>query len=205
MDTQFMFLNQVNRLKENNPAKDFLRTIPSDLPVPVDDGGCSHLQGLTLPSVNLPSTSGGTVNPSQIPGWLVIYCYPMTGQPGRAIPDGWVQIPGAAGCTPQSCSFRDYYRELQALNAKVFGLSTQSSDDQLEAANRLHLPFGLLSDASFQFAQNLRLPMFEIDNMRLTKRVTLIAKDGKIQTYFYPVFPPDKNVEDVLAWLKTHD
>lgn len=186
---------------QNEPPSDFLRTIPDNLPVPVDDGTCHHLQGLALPSVNLPSTRGGTVNPSQIPGWLVIYCYPMTGRPGRAIPDGWVQIPGAAGCTPQSCSFRDYYHELQALNVKVFGISTQTTEDQLEAAERLHLPFELLSDASFQFSQCLRLPMFDVDGMRLTKRVTLIAKNGTIQKYFYPVFPPDKNVIDVLDWL----
>jgi len=186
----------------NELPKDFLRGIPNDLPIPLDDGACDHLEGLMLPSVNLPATTGGTVNPSLLSGWLVIYCYPMTGRPGRAIPDGWVQIPGAAGCTPQACSFRDYYRELQALNATVFGISTQSPEDQLEAANRLHLPFGLLSDASFQFAQGLRLPMFEIDGMRLNKRVTLIAKDGKIRKYFYPVFPPDKNIEEVLAWLQ---
>lgn len=186
---------------QNVASKDFLRSIPNDLPVPVDDGACDHLEGLMLPSVNLPATTGGTVNPSLLGGWLVIYCYPMTGQPGRTIPDGWVQIPGAAGCTPQACSFRDHYRELLALNANVFGISTQSPADQLEAANRLHLPFALLSDASFQFAQDLRLPMFEIDGMRLTKRVTLIAKEGKIRKYFYPVFPPDKNIEDVLTWL----
>jgi len=186
----------------NELPKDFLRSIPNDLPIPLDDGACDHLEGLMLPSVNLPATTGGTVNPSLFSGWLVIYCYPMTGRPGRTIPDGWVQIPGAAGCTPQACSFRDYYRELRALNATVFGISTQSLEDQLEAANRLHLPFGLLSDASFQFAQGLRLPMFEIDGMRLNKRVTLIAKDGKIRKYFYPVFPPDKNIEEVLAWLQ---
>jgi len=186
----------------NELPKDFLRGIPNDLPIPLDDGACDHLEGLMLPSVNLPATTGGTVNPSLLSGWLVIYCYPMTGRPGRAIPDGWVQIPGAAGCTPQACSFRDYYRELRTLNATVFGISTQSPEDQLEAANRLHLPFGLLSDASFQFAQGLRLPMFEIDGMRLNKRVTLIAKDGKIRKCFYPVFPPDKNIEEVLAWLQ---
>ena len=188
----------------DEPPNDFLRDIPNNLSVPVDDGACNHLEGLTLPSVDLPSTAGGTINPSQIPGWLVIYCYPMTGRPGRVIPDGWVQIPGAAGCTPQSCSFRDYYRELQALNTNVFGLSTQTTKDQLEAAERLHLPFDLLSDESFQFAQKLRLPMFELDGMRLTKRVTLIAKDGNIQKYFYPVFPADKNINEVLVWLRKY-
>src|SRR5664279_1742887 len=127
-------------LNQDETPRDFLRNIPNDLPVPVDDGACNHLEGLTLPTVNLPSTNGGTVNTSQVPGWLVIYCYPMTGKSGRAIPDGWIQIPGAAGCTPQSCSFRDYYRELQALNTNVLGISTQSTEEQLEAVERLHLP-----------------------------------------------------------------
>jgi peroxiredoxin len=178
-----------------------IHELPKDLPVPVDDGACDHLPGMALPSVVLLSTGGRTVNIAQIPGWLVIYCYPMTGRPDRSLPDGWDQIPGARGCTPQSCSFRDQYRELQALNAQVFGLSTQTTEYQREAAERLHLPFELLSDSSFAFAQALRLPMFEIESMRLIKRVTLIAKDGKIVKHFYPVFPPDRNIDDVLAWL----
>ncbi len=153
-----------------------IHELPKDLPVPVDDGACDHLPGVALPAVVLPSTGGRTVNPAQIPGWVVIYCYPMTGRPDRTLPDGWDQIPGARGCTPQSCSFRDHYRELQALNAQVFGLSTQTTDYQREAAERLHLPFELLSDSSFAFAQALRLPMFEVEGMRLIKRVTLIAK-----------------------------
>jgi peroxiredoxin len=175
--------------------------LPKDLPVPIDDGACDHLSGSTLPSVALPSTSGRTVNPTEIPGWLVIYCYPMTGRLDRALPAGWDQIPGARGCTPQSCSFRDHYRELQALNVQVFGLSTQTTEYQREAADRLHLPFELLSDSSYAFARALRLPMFEVEGMCLMKRVTLIAKDRKIVKHFYPVFPPDKNIDDVLAWL----
>jgi peroxiredoxin len=176
--------------------------LPKDLPVPIDDGACDHLPGLTLPSVALPSTWGPTVNPAEIPGWVVIYCYPMTGRPDRALPDGWDQIPGARGCTPQSCSFRDHYRELQALNTRVFGVSTQTTEYQREAAERLHLPFGLLSDSSLSFAQSLQLPMFQVKGMRLMKRVTLIAKDGQIVKHFYPVFPPDRNIDDVLAWLR---
>ncbi len=175
--------------------------LPKDLPVPVDDGACAHLVGLRLPSVKLFSTAGSMTDLTQIPGWLVIYCYPMTGRPGRALPSGWVQIPGATGCTPQSCAFRDRYAELQALNTRVYGISTQTTEYQLEAVERLHLPFELLSDISLMFAQELGLPTFEVEGMRLIKRVTLIAKDGKIAKYFYPVFPPDKNIDDVLAWL----
>lgn len=182
--------------------KDVLVEIPKDLPVPLDDGACNHLLGLMLPSVNLVSTDGKTVNLSQIAGCLVIYCYPMTGRPGKFIPSGWIEIPGAAGCTPQSCSFRDRYSELKALNCQLFGISTQTTEEQLEASERLHLPFQLLSDAAFQFSEALRLPMFEVNGMRLLKRVTLIVKDAKIIKYFYPVFPPDKNIDDVLSWLR---
>jgi peroxiredoxin len=188
----------IQRRKENMQN---IHELPKDLPVPVDDGACDHLPGIELPSVVLSSTGRRTVNPAQIPGWLVIYCYPMTGRPDRTLPDGWDQIPGARGCTPQSCSFRDHHRELRALNAQVFGLSTQTTEYQREAAERLHLPFELLSDSSFAFAQALHLPMFNVEGMRLIKRVTLIAKDGKIVKHFYPVFPPDRNADNVLAWL----
>jgi len=179
--------------------------LPKDLPVPTDDGACNHLPGSTLPSINLSATSGQTVNLAELSGWLVIYCYPMTGHPGVPLPDGWDQIPGARGCTPQSCSFRDHHQELTALNAQVFGLSTQTTEYQREAAGRLHLPFELLSDSSLQFANALRLPTLEIEGMRLIKRVTLIAHDGKIVKHFYPVFPPDKNAEDVVAWLRNKE
>ena len=181
-----------------------LDDLPKDLPVPVDDGACDHLPGIALPSLLLTSSGGRAVNPAQIPGWLVIYCYPMTGRPDRTLPAGWDQIPGARGCTPQSCSFRDHFRELQALKARVFGLSSQTTEYQREAAERLHLPFELLSDSSFAFAQALRLPMFEVEGIRLLKRVTLIAKDGKIAKHFYPVFPPDRNIDEVLAWLQAN-
>ena len=176
--------------------------LPKDLPFPVDDGACKHLPGLALPSLPLPSTGGRAIDPAQIPGWVVIYCYPMTGRPGVALPPGWDEIPGARGCTPQSCSFRDHYREFEALKVQVFGLSTQTTDYQREAAERLHLPFELLSDNSFVFARALRLPMFEVEGMSLIKRVTLIAKDAKIAKHFYPVFPPDRNIDDVLGWLR---
>lgn len=185
-----------------NIPSDFLRTIPDNLPIPIDDNSCSHLTGLLLPNINLNSTSGNIVNLSQISGLVVIYCYPMTGKPNQNLPDGWILIPGAAGCTPQSCSFRDHYQELIDLNVTVFGISTQSTDDQLEAVNRLHLPFELLSDISLTFANNLKLPIFKVEEKQLLKRVTIIAKDGKILKYFYPIFPPDKNIDDVLFWLR---
>jgi peroxiredoxin len=132
----------------------------------------------------------------------VIYIYPMTGQPGVALPDGWDGIPGARGCTPQSCSFRDHFAELAALDTGVFGLSAQSSADQREARERLHLPFQLLSDPSLQLKRSLRLPTFTVAGMELYKRLTLIVSDGQIGKVFYPVFPPDRNADEVLAWLR---
>lgn len=176
--------------------------LPKDLPAPVDDGACDHLVGLALPSLDLPSTKNRTVNLARLSGWVVVYCYPMTGQPGKALPTGWVQIPGAAGCTSQSCSFRDHYSEIRTHDAHVFGLSTQTTQYQREAAERLHLPFELLSDSGFLFSQSLRLPMLDVEGMNLTKRVTLIARDGRIAKHFYPVFPPDRDAGQVLSWLR---
>lgn len=135
----------------------------------------------------------------------VIYVYPMTGRPGEALPDGWDEIPGARGCTPQSCAFRDHYAELRGLGARVFGLSTQSTDYQQEAAERLHLPFPLLSDANLRFARGLRLPTFEAGGMILIRRLTLVIRDGVVEEVFYPVFPPDKNAGEVVAWLENAD
>lgn len=192
-------------LQNSEVPKDFLRQIPDNLPIPMDDGLCSHLTGLGIPDVNLISTSGIKVNLSQVKNLMVIYFYPMTGKPNQILPEGWIQIPGAAGCTPQSCSFRDHYHELQDLGVKVFGISTQSPEDQAEASLRLHLPFELLSDASFEFADGLGLPMFEVEGRKLIKRVTLIVRENRIVKYFYPIFPPDKNVDEVLAWLQTHN
>jgi peroxiredoxin len=179
-----------------------LTDLPQDLPIPVDDGACDRLQGEPLPSIALSSTQGGYVDLSVIAGLVVIYCYPMTGQPGVPLPNGWEQIPGARGCTPQSCAFRDLHQELRAIGAQVFGLSTQSTEYQAEVANRLHLPFELLSDRDLSFAKALKLPMFEIDEKQLIKRVTLIANAGKIVKVFYPVFPPDENANEVINWLK---
>ena len=176
--------------------------LPSNLPIPQDDGASSHLLGKSLPSIVLHSTSDKQVNISNIKGNVVFYCYPMTGQPGVELPDGWDLIPGARGCTPQSCSFRDHYQELQAFNTQVYGISTQKSSTQLEAVERLHLPYELLSDANFELTTSLQLPTFEVENRRFIKRLTLIIQESKIVKVFYPIFPPERNVIDVVEWLK---
>jgi peroxiredoxin len=181
---------------------DDLYELPKGLPVPQDDGACKHLAGMTLPPIGLPSTRGRVVDLARLAGTTVIYIYPRTGRPDQEVPTGWNEIPGARGCTPQSCAFRDHYAELQRAGAAhVFGLSTQDTAYQREAAGRLHLPFELLSDAGLRLADALNLPTFEVDGMKLIKRITLIARDGAIVKVFYPVFPPDRNAGDVLAWL----
>lgn len=181
-----------------------LNKLPEDLPIPVDDGACDRLIGKYLPSISLSSTQGRNVDLSKISGYVVIYCYPMTGHPDIPLPDGWNEIPGARGCTPQSCSFRDRNQELSELKTQVFGLSTQSTQYQMEAVERLHLPFELLSDCDLSFAKALNLPMFEIEGKQLIKRVTFIAESGKIVKVFYPVFPPDRNVDEVIDWLQNN-
>ena len=176
----------------------------SKLPQPEDDGAASHLKGLELPPLGLRSTDGTMVDLSTLPGLSVVYVYPMTGQPGTPLPNGWDDIPGARGCTPQSCAFRDHNAELRTLGATyLFGLSTQSTDYQAEAAARMHLPFALLSDADLAFAKALKLPTFQVDSMELLKRLTLIIQNGKIIKYFYPVFPPDRSAADVITWLQS--
>lgn len=179
-----------------------LTTLPADLPVPTDDGAATHLEGLRLPALALPATDGRTVQLSTLPGLQVIYIYPMTGRPGVPLPEGWDAIPGARGCTPQSCAFRDHHTELAALGAGVFGLSTQDSDYQREAATRLHLPFPLLSDGDLALRDALSLPVFEVDGRLLYRRLTLIADAARIVKVFYPVFPPDRNAADVVDWLR---
>lgn len=178
--------------------------LPDNLPVPQDDGACAHLTGMTLPPVALPATDGATVTLAALPGRTVVYCYPRTGKPGEPLPTGWDEIPGARGCTPQSCAFRDHYAELRALGAAVYGLSAQTTEDQREVAERLHLPYPLLSDAALAFGTALRLPTFSVDGMTLLKRVTLILRDGRIEHVFYPVFPPDANAAEVVRWLTEH-
>ena len=182
---------------------DVLLKVPDSLPIPEDDGACSHLPGKHLPSVALQATSGQRVNLADLPGYLVVYCYPMTGRPGVPIPNGWTSIPGAAGCTPQSCAFRDSHDKIRALGASVYGISAQAEEDQSEAAARLGLPYVLLSDSALEFADTLGLPTFAAEGRRLIKRVTLIAHAGKVVKYFYPVFPPDQNANEVMKWLNT--
>jgi len=180
---------------------DSVYELPDNLPVPTDDGACAHLLGLGIPSLALPATDGRLVDLAALPGRTVVYCYPRTGRPDLELPTGWNDIPGARGCTPEACGFRDHHAELAAFGASVFGLSTQETAYQQEAANRLHLPFALLSDAELRFATVLRLPTFTVDGMTLINRLTLILRDGAIEHVFYPVFPPDTHAAAVVAWL----
>lgn len=178
--------------------------LPDNLPVPTDDGACAHLVDMALPHVTLAATDGTQVDLAARLGRTVVYCYPRMGRPGEPAPTGWDEIPGARGCTPESCAFRDHHLELRELGAEVFGLSAQTTDYQREAAERLRLPFPLLSDADLRFASALRLPTFSVEGMTLLKRVTLILRDGWIEHVFYPVFPPDANAAQVARWLAEH-
>lgn len=177
----------------------------SKLPPPEDDGAGDHLNGKSIADVALPSTAGGLVSLARLPGRLVLFAYPMTGTPGVALPDGWDAIPGARGCTPHACAYRDLHADLTAAGAEhVFGLSAQNPADQREAAARLHLPFPLLSDEHLVCAEALALPVFEVEGRALLKRLAFVADDGEIAKVFYPVFPPDRNAADVLAWLRAN-
>jgi peroxiredoxin (alkyl hydroperoxide reductase subunit C) len=176
----------------------------SKIPAPQDDGGARHLQGLSVPDIPVAATDGSTVWLARIPGRVVVFAYPRTGVPGQVslVPD-WDMIPGARGCTPQTCAFRDLHGELSAAGAaRVFGLSTQDAAYQREAAERLHLPFPLLSDEKLALTKALRLPTMEVAGMTLIKRLAMVIDDARIGKVFYPVFPPDRNAGDVLAWLE---
>jgi peroxiredoxin len=178
--------------------------LPADLPVPVDDGAGRHLPGRTMPNLSLPSTDGGEVELSTLgPGLTVLYVYPLNGRPGVDLPEGWDSIPGARGCTPEACGFRDHYGELQAAGAgALFGLSSQSTDYQAEFAERIGLPFALLSDTRLELAQALDLPTFTAQQQRLYKRMTLVLRGSVIEHVFYPIFPPDKHAAEVLRWMR---
>ena len=177
--------------------------LPPDIPVPQDDGGARHLSGIKLPDLALPATDGETVNLSTLKARTIVYVYPRTGVPGVDLPTGWNDIPGARGCTPQSCSFRDHFGELKRLGvAQLYGLSTQDTAYQREAATRLHLPFAILSDEKLTLTKALKLPTFSAAGMTLLKRMALVIDDGTITKAFYPVFPPDKSAEEVIAWLQ---
>ena len=177
--------------------------LPDDIPAPQDDGGANHLTGRKIADIDLPATGGGTVNLASLAGRTVLYLYPRTGVPGIPNPAGWDMIPGARGCTPQSCSFRDHFEEMRRLGVDhLFGLSTQDTAYQQEAAGRLHLPFALLSDERLELTRALSLPTFAVDGMTLLKRMALIIDGGIIAKVFYPVFPPDRNAAIVIDWLQ---
>ena len=179
-----------------------LTELPPDLPVPEDDGAADHLRGMRMPRVTLRSTGGRDVDVADLGDRrTVLYVYPRTGRPGRPVPAEWDAIPGARGCTPESCGFRDHFADISALGADVYGVSTQDTDYQREAAERLHLPFELLSDSEFALTDALRLPTFDFEGVRLLKRITLIVQAGRIEHVFYPVFPPDRHAQEVLTWL----
>jgi peroxiredoxin len=177
-------------------------SLPPDLPVPQDDGAAKHLPGLAVPSLALRSSGGGTADLAELAaGRLVAYVYPRTGTPGEPSPLGWDDIPGARGCTPQSCAYRDSLAEFEWLDATVVGISAQDAGEQHEFAEREHIPFPLLSDSGLELAAAMSLPTFEAAGMTLYRRLTLVAEAGTIVKAFYPVFPPDRNAAEVLAWL----
>jgi peroxiredoxin len=179
--------------------------LPADLPVPEDDGAAAHLAGVVMPSVTLPATSGAAVDLARVGRpRAIVYVYPMTGTPGVPLMEGWDQIPGARGCTPETIGFREHYQELTGLGAEVFGLSSQDPAEQAEAAGRLELPFPLLSDSGLALADQLRLPTFPAGGVVRYKRLTLVLNQGRIEHAFYPVFPPDRHAAEVLAWLRDH-
>lgn len=180
--------------------------LPSNLPVPGDDGAADHLPGAAMPSLVLRDTRGADIALDQLgPGRTVLYLYPLSGRPGVDLPNGWDAIPGARGCTPEACGFRDHHADLRAAGARaVYGLSAQSTDYQAELANRLGLPFSILSDPDLALADALDLPTFTADGKRLFSRLTLIVADGRVEHTFYPIFPPDQHAAEVLGWLRGH-
>lgn len=177
-------------------------SLPADLPEPQDDGAADHLEGSEMPPLVVASTSGEGVDLAAQTGWTIVYLYPMTGTPGLALPAGWDEFPGARGCTPQSCGFRDHYSHLESLGARIFGLSASDLEHQREAKRRLELPFELLADPEFAAAKALRLPTFTLEGKTYYKRLTLLIEDGVIRKAFYPVFPPNLNAGEVTAWLE---
>jgi len=177
-------------------------TLPPDLPVPVDDGAADHLLGTMLPQLTLESSQGSVSIRELGRERLVLYVYPRAGRPEHPSPPGWDDIPGARGCTPQSCAFRDHAAELAELGASVAGLSAQSLDDQVEFAERNHMPFPVVADPERRLGQALRLPTFDVDGATLYKRITLVAEACAVAKVFYPVFPPDRNAVEVVAWLR---
>jgi peroxiredoxin len=181
---------------------DDIHTVPADLPVPEDDGAADHLIGAVVPAIALMATTGKTVRLDELDGRTVLFCYPRTGRPGEELPPGWNAIPGARGCTPEACGFRDAHAQFTELGVRVLALSTQPTEYQREMADRLHLPFLVLSDERLELTHALRLPTFETSGMTLLKRLTVVIDDGTIGHVFYPVFPPDAHAGAVLGWLR---
>lgn len=178
-----------------------LTQLPDNLPVPIDDGACDHLEGMNFPSLLLRTTTDREVDLSQGKGVVIVFFYPMIGDPDSPPMADWNEIPGARGCTPQSCSYRDNFDQLTELGATVYGASSQAIEEQRAAVVRLSLPFELLNDSGFKLTDSLELPAFDYRNNKMIRRVTLIVIDGVIRKVFYPVFPPDQNVDNVIAWL----
>lgn len=198
------------RLEEDRLREvDDLLVLPEGLPVPHDDGAADHLEGMRVPSMRLSSTGGGEKDLSEISagGRVIVYCYPLTGAPGVDLPEDWDAIPGARGCTPEACSFRDHHEEIGELGAEVFGLSSQTVGYQRDLVARLRLPFEVLSDSELEFAGKLGLPTFEVEEpvasqpTTLIKRITLVLRHGKVEKVFYPIFPPNEHADEVVAWL----
>jgi peroxiredoxin len=186
------------------PRADDIHSVPDDLPVPEDDGAADHLPGTRLPPVALPSTAGDLVRLDLLPGLTVLFCYPRTGRPDEELPPGWNEIPGARGCTAETCSFRDRNEQFADLGARVLALSAQDTAYQREMAERLELPFPVLSDERLELVQALGLPTFETSGWTLLQRLTLVIRNGEIEHVFYPVFPPDGHAAEVLAWLRAN-
>lgn len=195
----------MSAMSRDDPTSHDPLSLPSDLPRPVDDGAADHLPGCAVPHVALFDTDGQHVDLATLAGRSVVYAYPRTGRPGEApLVEDWDAIPGARGCTPESCAFRDHHAELTELGTRVFGLSTQGTDDQVEAVERLHLPFPLLSDEQHALADALGLPTFEVAGQRLLRRLTLLVRDGRVEHVWYPVFPPHTHADEVVSWLRAH-
>jgi peroxiredoxin len=193
----------MKQLELNNPYE-----LPAGLPVPVDDGGCNHLPGMKMPSIVLRSTKNRSVDVAEVSrGKAVFFFFPAAGRPGVPDPRGWNEIPGARGCTPQACGYRDLNEEFRKLGFQVFGVSAQRHEDLMEIGQRNRLPYELLSDSDLRLTRALRLPTFEVESVAplvppiCIKRLSVVVRSGRIEKVFYPVFPPDKNAEEVIEWL----
>lgn len=178
--------------------------LPDNLPAPVDDGACGHLPGMAMPQISLPTTGGGAIDLENLPDRTVIYAYPRTRPADEAARDDWDMIPGARGCTPESCAFRDHYAEFARRGASIYGLSTQPTAFQQEVVDRLHLPFALISDERLELVNALRLPTMTFDGETLIRRLTLVIRNRAVEHVFYPIFPPDRHAAEVRDWLAAH-